>query len=300
MERTTMPDSLQKPRRGRPRGWSDSTEQATIKSLDRALVVLQQLGAYQGVTLSELAAEMSQSPATLYRVLTTLEGRGFAELDADSQLWHVGPGAFLAGAPFLRRSSLVERARPLMRQLMERTGETANLGIARTGAQSGAQANAQASARGGVMGDHVMFVSQVETHASIRAFFPPGTLSPLHASGIGKALLAAWPAAALDAYLARSERERFTDATLVAEADLRADLDATRARGYAIDAEEKAVGMRCIAAAVFDVHGEAVAGLSVSGPVARMSDVRLGDIGGAVRDAALALSEAAGGGAARV
>jgi IclR family acetate operon transcriptional repressor len=60
---------------------------------------------------------------------------------------------------------------------MERTGETANLGIARDG--------------------HVLFVSQVETHASIRAFFPPGTLSPMHASGIGKALLAQmsarWP-----------------------------------------------------------------------------------------------------------
>jgi IclR family acetate operon transcriptional repressor len=56
---------------------------------------------------------------------------------------------------------------------MERTGETANLGIARDG--------------------HVLFVSQVETHASIRAFFPPGTLSPMHASGIGKALLAQMP-----------------------------------------------------------------------------------------------------------
>lgn len=271
-----MDDNAQKPRRGRPRAWADTSEQTTIKSLDRALVVLQTLGAYQGVSLSELAQEMGQSPATLYRVLTTLEGRGFAELDPVSQLWHVGPGAFLAGAPFLRRTSLVERARPLMRQLMERTGETANLGIAQ--------------------GDHVMFVSQVETPASIRAFFPPGTLSPLHASGIGKALLAAWPEADLTAYLARSDRARFTQATLVGEAALRADLQQTRTRGYAIDAEEKAVGMRCIASAVFDVHGEAVAGLSVSGPVARMSDARLDDIGRAVSDAALALSEAAGGG----
>lgn len=272
-----MDEISKSPRRGRPRSWSDTGEQTTIKSLDRALLVLQQLGQQQGVTLSDLASDMGQSPATLYRVLSTLQGRGFAELDADSQLWHVGPGAFLAGAPFLRRTSLVERARPLMRQLMERTGETANLGIAQ--------------------GDHVMFVSQVETPASIRAFFPPGTLSPLHASGIGKALLAAWREADLTAYIARSERARFTQATLVGEAPLRADLVKTQERGYAIDAEEKSVGMRCIASAVFDVHGEAVAGLSVSGPVARMSDVRLADIGRAVSDAAAALSEAAGGAA---
>lgn len=289
-----MDDGAQKPRRGRPRGWSDNAEQTTIKSLDRALLVLQQLGRHRGVALSDLASEMDQSPATLYRVLTTLEGRGFAELDGDSQLWHVGPGAFLAGAPFLRRSSLVERARPLMRQLMERTGETANLGIAKSSPVAG---NSSGNASGGVSGDHVMFVSQVETTASIRAFFPLGTLSPLHASGIGKALLATWPEADLRRYFARSERERFTEATLVSEAALREDLAATRERGFAIDAEEKAVGMRCIAAAVFDIHGEAIAGLSVSGPVARMSDVRLDDIGRAVTEAALDLSEAAGGAA---
>lgn len=272
-----MPEDTPRRSRGRPRDWHDKSEQNTIKSLDRALAVLARLGESEGITLTELAQDMEQSAATLYRVLVTLEGRGFAEFDRDTQLWHVGAGAFLAGAPFLRRTSLVERARPIMRRLMEITGETANLGIAQ--------------------GDHVMFVSQVETHASIRAFFPPGTLSPLHASGIGKALLSAWEAERLDAYIARSERERFTRRTLVEEKVLRADLNMAARRGYAIDDEEKAEGMRCIAAPVFNVYGEAVAGLSVSGPTARMNRATTAKIGAAVAEAARSLSEATGGAA---
>jgi IclR family acetate operon transcriptional repressor len=78
---------------------------------------------------------------------------------------------------------------------MERPGETANLGIARDG--------------------HVLFVSQVETHASIRAFFPPGTLSPMHASGIGKALLAQMSVDGRARALEAGGLERFTTRTLV-------------------------------------------------------------------------------------
>lgn len=262
-------------KRGRPRGWHDKTEQNTIKSLDRALEVLVALGQHQGITLSVLAEELDQSPATLYRVLVTLQGRGFAEFDDAAQSWAVGAGAFLAGAAFLRRTSLAERARPIMRTLMEDTGETANLGIAR--------------------GDQVMFLSQVETHETIRAFFPPGTLSPLHASGIGKALLSRWSDDRLTAYLERTRREVFTEHTLVEAAALRADLTLSAQRGYAVDAEEKALGMRCIAAPVFDIHGEAVAGISVSGPSVRLPLERIAEIGHKVAEAALALSEATGG-----
>jgi IclR family acetate operon transcriptional repressor len=157
---------------------------------------------------------------------------------------------------------------------MERTGETANLGIAQ--------------------GGHVLFVSQVETHASIRAFFPPGTLSPMHASGIGKALLAQMsPQARARAY-ALGGLERFTDHTLTDPDRLAEDLDRSAARGYAIDDEEKTEGMRCIAAPVFDLHGEAVAGLSVSGPSSRVSRADLDRLAAHVTAAARELSAALG------
>jgi IclR family acetate operon transcriptional repressor len=68
----------------------------------------------------------------------------------------------------------------------------------------------------------------------------------------------------------------------------------TRQRGYAIDDEEKTEGMRCIAAPVLDLHGEVVAGISVSGPSSRVSDAEIPKLAAAVREAAAALSSALG------
>lgn len=241
------------------------------------MAVFEHLSEAQGQTLSELAEGLGQSPATLYRVLTTLHRRGLVEFDPARQVWSIGAQAFIIGSRYLHRTSLADRARPILRELMEATGETANLGVAQ--------------------GQFVLFVSQAETQATIRAFFPPGTLSPLHASGIGKALLAQMDEPRLVRFLAGGARERFTSRTLCDDANLISDLEQTRARGYALDAEERTPGMRCIAAPVFDMHGEAVAGLSVSGPTGRMGEDDTGRIGVAVIAAANQLTAAIGGAA---
>ncbi|MFA3916581.1 HTH-type transcriptional regulator BhcR [Ruegeria hyattellae] len=261
--------------RGRPRDWDDKTAQNTIKSLDRAMEVFEFLSEAQGKALTALSAEMGQSPATVYRVLVTLEGRGLVEFDPVEQVWHIGPQAFIIGARFLRRTSLVDRARPILRKLMEESGETANLGIEKEG--------------------FVLFLSQVETHAAIRAFFPPGTLSPMHASGIGKALLAEMDDARLTRTLQGKTLEAFTDFTITDFAALRNSLAEVRHAGYAIDGEEKNLGMRCIAAPVFDVTGEAVAGISVSGPTSRVGTGDIERLSRSVKEAAQALSLAIGG-----
>lgn len=270
-----FPKNTARKARGRPRGWADKTAQNTIKSLDRAMGIFEHLSQNSGQALSTLASSLDQSPATVYRVLVTLQIRGLVEFDPLEQLWHIGPRAFVIGARFLRRSGLVERARPIMRRLMEATGETANLGI--------------------VQESSVLFVSQVETHASIRAFFPPGSLAPLHASGIGKALMAEMPQERLEKIVADGNLESFTRNTLTDADCLVANLLATRERGHAIDDEENNLGMRCIAAPVFDVHGEAVAGISVSGPTSRMGADKTSSLAEAVMQAAADLTAAIGG-----
>ncbi|WP_415714608.1 HTH-type transcriptional regulator BhcR [Roseibium sp.] len=261
--------------RGRPRSWDDKSGQNTIKSLDRAMAVFEHLSTQSGVSLSALSEQTGESTATLYRILFTLETRGLVEFDQAEQLWHIGPGAFIVGARFLRRTSLVERARPILRNLMEETGETANLGVGQS--------------------HNVLFVSQVETHSNIRAFFPPGTLSPMHASGIGKALLAFMDPDVCERIVSKGQRERFTEYTLCDAEDLSADLSQVRARGYSIDGEEKNVGMRCIAAPVFDHFGEAVAGVSVSGPTSRVALDKVEVLAEAVMAAADRLTAAIGG-----
>ncbi|MTH78796.1 HTH-type transcriptional regulator BhcR [Paracoccus aestuariivivens] len=263
---------LTEPRkRGRPKGRAEGSEDSGgVRALERALDVLDVIAAGNGLTLSEIAQRLDQAPSTVHRVLVTLAARGMAETDRQNQQWQIGPTAFRLGSAFMRRAGLVDRARPVLRRLMEETGETANLGI--------------------LNGDAVLFISQAETHETIRAFFPPGTRSALHASGIGKALLAHAGPEELRQMIRGLRLERFTPTTLATPEDLTADLILTRERGYALDNEERAPGMRCIAAPIFDLNGEAAAGISVSGPIHRMSDGRLDAIARAVIAAGRELS----------
>lgn len=261
-------------RRGRPKGFNSPTSKTTIQSLDRAFDVLDCLAARDGLTLTDIAETLDQSPATIHRVLATLEVRGIVDSDTGTQTWFIGAMAYRIGSAFLRRAGVVERARASMRELMQSTGETANLGIEQAG--------------------QVMFISQVETPQTIRAFFPPGTVSPMHASGIGKALLAQYSEDRMAAFLNAHALTRFTDRTITDPDALRQDMDLTRARGWACDDEEKAAGMRCVAAPIFNIFAEPVAGISVSGPTHRMDLARIEEIGTMVREAAAAVSRALG------
>lgn len=263
-------------RRGRPKGAASLKPAATIRSLDRALDVLGALAGGEGVTLSGLAGRLGQSAATMYRVLNTLARRGFVEVVADRQEWYIGPETYRLGSAFLRRTNVLERSRPIMRSLMQQTGETSNLGIEKDGV--------------------VVFISQVETHESIRAFFPPGTLSPMHASGIGKALLSTYDDARLERLLGSGPLERFTRNTIVSLTRLREDLRRSSERGFAIDDEERKTGMRCVASPILNAHGEAVAGLSVSGPAHRLTDAHLPRYGALVRKGAIEVSRSLGAG----
>ena len=258
-------------KRGRPRGRAAGSEDSGgVRALDRALDILDVIAGGGGLTLTEIAQRLDLAPSTVHRVLVTLAARGVAESDNTTQTWHVGPTTFRHGSAFMRRSGLVERARPVLRRLMEVTGETANLGI--------------------LDGDAVLFLSQAETHETIRAFFPPGTRSPLHASGIGKALLAHMRAFELRSLMREMQLKQFTPMTLAAPQALLDDLALIRARGYSLDNEERSLGMRCIAAPIFDLAGEAAAGISVSGPLSRMGDARLQAMSECVITAARELS----------
>lgn len=268
-------DSALKRSRGRPRAFNAEPASTTIQSLDRALAILKVLASSEGMSLSELAEASEQSPATVYRVLSTFEAHGMVDQQPAQQLWFVGQEAFRIGNAFLGRSNLVEQARGVMRELMTETGETANLAISD--------------------GGQVVFLSQVETHEPIRAFFRPGTRGPIHASGIGKALLAHYPLERIDQIIRDQGLAAFTTHTITDRARLIEALAAIRSYGWAIDDEERTDGMRCIAAPIFNEFREAIAGVSVSGPTVRMAHARLRDFGAQVRAAADRITRAIGG-----
>ncbi|WP_274426479.1 HTH-type transcriptional regulator BhcR [Chelativorans sp. YIM 93263] len=265
--------------RGRPRSFHNTAENTLIQSLDRAMDVLKVVADANGLSLTEIAQASGQAASTAYRILITLEKHGIVQFDEPAQLWHVGLEAFRIGSSFLGRTRIVEQSRPVMQRIMTATGETANLAIIDQG--------------------EVIFVSQVETHEPIRAFFRPGTRGPVHASGIGKALLAFLPQPQIEALLMRAPLDAFTKKTIVLPSALIAEIETIRARGWSIDDEEGTLGMRCIAAPIFNQLGEAVAGVSLSGPAFRVTPERDAEYGALVRSAAEEITAAIGGTAPR-
>lgn len=272
-----MPEAdPQKRPRGRPRGSGTTPAQGgTVQALDRGMTLLSALARDGKGSLSDVAGRVAMPPSSAYRLLTTLQGHGIVAFDETAQEWMIGVEAFRIGRAFVHRVSVMEAAREPMRHLMRATGETANLAIADAGS--------------------VVFMSQVESLNPVRAFFRPGTRGPLHASGIGKALLAEMDVGGVAGIVARNGLEGFTPRTLTTPERLSADLALTRRRGWAYDDEERYSGMRCIAAPIFDTYGEAVAGVSVSGPTVRFPDIGVEDTATHVREAAAAITDLIGG-----
>ena len=190
--------------------------------------------------------------------------------DHERRLWSIGVQAFSAGCAFTKTRSLAGLARPHMRRLMEDSGETVNLAIEDQGA--------------------AVYLAQVECRQMMRAFARPGTRVPLHCSGVGKAILSGVSDKALTRILQQQGMPRLTVKTITTPAALRADLARTRAAGYTLDDEEHAVGLRCLAAPIFDETGDVVAAVSASGPMARVTDERLEPLGALVLAAARAIS----------
>lgn len=260
--------------RGRPRGTA-SEQAGTVQALDRGLSILEAIARDGSGTLTDLALGVGMPPSSAHRLLMTLEKHGFVEFEEQSQEWFVGVETFRVGSTFLRRTNLIEASRQTMRSLMEVTGETANLAVPDKG--------------------FVVFVSQVETHNPIRAFFRPGTRGHMHASGIGKALLSTMDRAGVEDLLEKTGLPSFTPMTLVTPENLFGDLEGCAERGWALDDEERYTGMRCVAAPIFNAYGEAVAGISVSGPAVRFPDATLAETGSRVRRAAAVVTQALGG-----
>ena len=245
-----------------------------VQALERGLKLLAIIAEADGLSLTTLAQRAGIAPSTAHRILATLKASDFVHCDPQGG-YLIGVQAFRIGSAFLRNRKLADVGRNIMRRLMEDAGETVNLGIEDDG--------------------YVVFVSQNESHQAIRAFHRPGSRSLLHASSIGKAIMAALSDDEAVERLHRSGMPKFTAHTIVDPQTLLADLVQVRKRGWAVDDEERTEGLRCVGAAIYNEHGEVVGAISISGPTVRMTEERLGELGPMVKRAAAAITDRIGG-----
>jgi len=203
-----------------------------------------------GVT--EIANHLELSKAVVHRVLTTLAAKGFVETDDVSHRYRLGPMALALGVAYLDRIDLRELAMPRLRQLSERTNETATLSLR--------------------YGDERMYVDQVTPNREVKMTVALGRSFPLHAGSSSKAFLAFLPAEFQYRYLRDCDLEPLTDRTITEADQLRQDLDRIRTRGYAISFGERQAGAGSIAAPVLDHRGQPAAAISICGPLERFRE----------------------------
>lgn len=254
----------------------DDAKAEIVQSVDRAMAILDALGEDEdGYRLSDLAIRTGLSPSTAHRLLTTLEQRRFVEFDQTDGAWHIGRQIFAIGSAFVRRRNFVAPALPFLRRLRDLTHETANLGIADDG--------------------EVVVLTQVESREIMRAITKVGGRAPMVTSGLGKAILSTYAEEDVAAIIRRYGMKRLTPRSLTRAGDLREALVQTRRDGYALDDEEYLLGLRCVAAVVYNDQAEALAAISVSGLASRVPSERLPQLGALVRDTARELTAALGG-----
>ncbi|WP_137127987.1 IclR family transcriptional regulator [Roseomonas sp. HF4] len=254
-----------------PRGGRDPY---LLASLHRGLEVLDCFAERDAWTLSDLAQHLGQSKATVFRVLHTLEQFGYLAKDVATGRYALGMRLHALGSSAMRHEHLRWQALPPLQDLAASSGETVHVGILHEGV--------------------VVTVQIVEGTHAVRMHSTVGKRSPAHASALGKVLLAHLPDAEVDAIVGRHGLARYTASTITDARALRGALHRVRLDGYAEDAEEIEVGLRCLAAPITDAVGRPTAAVAISAPAARMDAARAAALLPAVKAAAARISRMLG------
>jgi IclR family acetate operon transcriptional repressor len=248
----------------------DVERSSSVQSVDRTLQLFELvLRAPRELGLRDLAETSGLPVGTAHRLLTVLVARGYLRQDEQSRRYRVGPTALELASRVSASDGLLALAQPVLRELVQATGESANLAV--------------------LDGDRAVYVAQEQGPRMVRVFTQVGNRVPLHATGAGKVLLAWQSSGAREATVQRLNLEPSTRATITDAARLAEELERIRHRGFALDDEELEEGVRCVAAPVLDRSGSVRASLSVSGPAARMTRERADELSGTLVSAARTL-----------
>ena len=235
-----------------------------LQSLSRGLEALDLMASRaEPMRLTDLAEALGVDKSNATHLLKTLVAAGYA-VQNDSRRYAASgkiAGAAPGGHTLEQIISVKEAWRPVLEKLVGTTGECAHLAV--------------------LVGKRVWYVDKVDSPLPLKVDHPIGALSPLHCTALGKAFLA-FGHARLPADL-----RDYTPKTLTTRRELADEIERTRARGYAIDNEEFAQGIRCVARPIYDANGEMIAALGVSGPSVRVDAERLQELGRIVQSVSI-------------
>jgi len=252
---------------------SDSVNgsQVAIQVLERAMKLMDVLAMHsQPVALKDLAAATGLHTSTTHRILNDLVVGRYVDR-VDSGMYQLGMRLLELGSLVKRRLNVREVALEPMRELHRLTGQTVNLSLQQ--------------------GDEIVYIERAWSESSgmqvVRAI---GGHAPLHLTSTGKLFLSVADQRQVRAYAMRTGLAGTTRNSITEIDRLERELALVKRHGYARDNEELELGVRCIAAGIYDDTGKLLAGLSLSAPADRLRDEWIP----LLQRAALKISEALG------
>jgi IclR family KDG regulon transcriptional repressor len=266
-----------RPPQSNPPGQAADERSSQVNSVIKAFGLLETIiAAGEGLSLSEVSRRNDLHPSTAHRLLHTLLTLGYVHQDPATRRYLPGARIAALGAttPSGKHDSLIHATAPVLRRLAEKVGETVNLYV--------------------LDGHDVLHLAQSEGPSAVRMFTQVGTRMPAYCTAAGKVLLAHIPPPAQRQRVEAMRLAPRTPNTIVDVEDLLVELDRIRRRGYAVDDEEQEIGVRCVAAAVRDRSGAAVAAISISGPTGRVNVHHITDLAQSVQLAAVELGATLG------
>jgi DNA-binding IclR family transcriptional regulator len=225
-----------------------------VKSLAKGLRIIDLLASQGDISVSQVAASLEISRASSHRFLLTLRDLGYVEKNKVGR-FRLSFKVLELGMKKLEGFEIRHTVKPFMQEIALAFGETVNFGHWDRNA--------------------IVHLDKINSKEILRIDAGIGAIAPAYCTGLGKAILAFLPEDDLNNYLQSTKLVAVSVKTITDRANLRADLEKIQKCGYAVDDEELSLGLRCVAAPIFDYTGKPNYALSISGPSQRITNEKI-------------------------
>lgn len=226
-----------------------------IQAVSHALDLLEQFhDDVDELGVTELSKRLKLHKNNVFRLLATLESRGYIEQNKATENYRLGLKSLELGQTFIKQMGLLRQAKPILERIVQECNETAYVAIFKEG--------------------YVVYLDVVETGLTVRVVSRVGSRLPGYCTAAGKVHLAFMSDEELDLLYPHDELKVYTPTTIPNKAALRRELKEIVEQGYALDNEELDLGVRCVACPIRDYTRRIVGAVSVSGPSMRFTDER--------------------------
>lgn len=233
---------------------NNNSNRYNIRVLDRAFCILSLLSDGKARTAKEISTHIGLNTSTTFRMLKSLMSYRFVNQDESTNQYSLWLGCLDLAKGFMDGFDLRQIAFPELEKLRDEVKETVHLAI--------------------IDQMEVVYIEKLQgLHAIGLMGSRVGGRSPAYCTGVGKVLLAYRDPDVTKKFLLDNGMKRFTDSTITTFKDLSFEMEKIRKKGYALDKGEHEVEVRCVAAPLFNMTGNVIASISVSGPASRIDPV---------------------------